>query len=320
MSDEQLGQFCDALAELSEREIARWAPVPDLADVLARARALDPSAVPESWRGVDDDEVVPLSRHRALTQESIDPGLAMFASALHDRVEGELRERGLAEIPTPQRRRRNFRVVGAAVLALAAVLVATLVALPRYLALRDDTNVSQSAVRTLQRATPPDAWRIAPPPPPKPKTIAPPQPEVVPASEPAIAPLEPSTPRLDRRVVLDGLARDAEALWRAGDLAGAEKALRKIIAQAGKSSRAELAYGDLFALARQLRGKDGPVAEWRGYLRRFPHGRFAEDARAGLCGHAEAADDARACWADYLRRHPSGSHAAEARRWIDAPP
>lgn len=317
MSDEQLTSFCDALAELSEREIARWAPVPDLADVLARARAQDPAAVPESWQGIDDDEVVPLSRRRALTQETIDPGLAMFASALHDRVEGELRERGLAEIPTPQRRRRNVRVVGAAVLALAAVLVAAFVALPRYLVARDDGGASQSAVRTLQRATPPDAWRIAPPPPAKPKTITPPQPIEV---APAIAPLEAPTPRPDRRVVLDGLARDAEALWRAGDLAGAEKALRKIVAQGGTSSRAELAYGDLFALSRQLRGKDGPVAEWRGYLRRFPRGRFAEDARAGLCGHAEAADDARACWADYLRRHPSGSHAAEARRWIDAPP
>ncbi|HWB76024.1 MAG TPA: hypothetical protein VG755_13740 [Nannocystaceae bacterium] len=318
MSDEQLAMFSDALAELSEREIARWAPVPDLADVLARARAQDAAAVPESWRGVDDDEVVPLSRRRALTQETIDPGLAMFAGALHDRVEGELRERGLAEIPTPQRRRRNYRVVGAAVLALAAVFVAAFVALPRYLAERDDASVSQ-AVRTLQRATPPDAWRIAPPAPVQPKTIVTPQPiEVAPSLAPA--PLEPNTPRPDRRVVLDGLARDAEAMWRAGDLAGAEKALRKIIAQGGTSSRAELAYGDLFALARQLRGKDGPVAEWRGYLRRFPRGRFAEDARAGLCKHAEAADDARACWADYLRRHPSGSHATEARRWIETPP
>lgn len=324
MSDERdvaLAPWCEALADAVEHDIARWAPVPDLADVLARAREQDPSAVPESWRGEDDDEVVPLSRRRALSQERIDPGLAMFAAALQRSVEGQLRERGLAEIPTPTRARRPVRTYAAAVLALAAVLVLGFVAVPRLVAERsEDGRVTPSAARTVKRVTPPSDWRIAPPPAtarkPVPTRVEPsasvePSPALVPSVVPA---------RPDRRVELDALARDAESLWRAGDLAGAERVLRRIIASAGKSARAELAYGDLFALARQRRGAEGPVAEWKAYLKRFPGGRFAEDARAGLCRHAGGADDARTCWADYLHRHPSGSHAGEARRWSSATP
>jgi len=322
VSDERdvvLAPWCDALADAVEQEIARWAPVPDLADVLARAREQDPSAVPESWHGEDDDEVVPLSRRRALSQERIDPGLAMFAAALHRSVEGELRERGLAEIPAPTRARRPVRTYAAAALALAAVLVAAFVAVPRIVAERSaDDRVTPSAARTVKRVTPASSWRIAPPPA-VPRTPARVEPAPATPPSPTVAPtIAPARP--DRRVELDALARDAESLWRAGDLAGAERVLRRIVATAGKSARAELAYGDLFALARQRRGAAGPVAEWKAYLKRFPRGRFAEDARAGLCKHVGAADDARTCWADYLRHHPSGSHANEARRWSTATP
>jgi len=108
------------------------------------------------------------------------------------------------------------------------------------------------------------------------------------------------------------LEDEAQALWERGELAAAERKLREVLAVAGRSGRAELAFGDLFALVRQLRGADGQVAVWREYLDRFPAGRFADDARAGLC--LRAAGDARGrCWRDYLERHPRGIHQAQAR-------
>jgi hypothetical protein len=325
--DESLGPWCMAAADAIEQEIARWAPVPDLADVLARARAEHPEAVPASWTGNEElDDIVPISRRRALTRELPDAGLAMFATALRGRVEDDLHERGLAEIPVPikprQRQRLRTRTIATAVLALAAVVIATVIGVPRVLMERDHGDTTASAARTLQRATAPGSWRVAPNPTLEPIPVVTPVP-----SEPAVAPeVVPETPSrtsttaAERLALLDALEREADARWRSGDLVAAERLLRKVIARTGKSSRAELAYGDLFALSRQLRGGDGPVAVWREYLRKFPRGRFSEDARAGLCRHAGDAEQTRACWSNYLRLHPGGSHASEARRWTATKP
>jgi hypothetical protein len=116
------------------------------------------------------------------------------------------------------------------------------------------------------------------------------------------------------------LEDEAQALWQRGELAAAEHKLREVVRVAGKSARAELAYGDLFALAGQLRGADGQVALAREYLAAFPRGRFAEDMRAGLCQRA-ALDVRPTCWRDYLENHPAGAHrrAAEAAL-ADGPP
>jgi hypothetical protein len=52
---------------------------------------------------------------------------------------------------------------------------------------------------------------------------------------------------------------------------------------------------------------------WSQYLEVFPKGRFADDARAGLCRHAPT--DARAsCWQQYLDDFPAGTHAHAAER------
>jgi hypothetical protein len=112
---------------------------------------------------------------------------------------------------------------------------------------------------------------------------------------------------------LDELEARAQGLWKAGDLTGAEKLLREVIRRARKGVRVELAYGDLFAIARQRGGASAQVAVWREYLRRSPDGRFADDVQAGLCRHAPSADVAD-CWADYLRARPKGAHAKEARK------
>ena len=133
-------------------------------------------------------------------------------------------------------------------------------------------------------------------------------------------PRRPAAARPEARPAAAGgpsLEDEAQALWERGELAAAERKYREIVDLAGRSARAELAYGDLFALARQLRGADGQADAWREYLARFPAGRFADDARAGLC--ARAAEGARAtCWRDYLERHPTGAHRTQAEAALAA--
>ncbi len=116
---------------------------------------------------------------------------------------------------------------------------------------------------------------------------------------------------------LDALEAEAEDLWRAGDRAGAEALLRKIIRLSRARRRADLAYGDLFTITRQLYGREREAEVWREYLARFPRGRYADDARAGLC-RRESASEARACWSRYMLDFPSGTHRDEAGRTTDA--
>ncbi|MCB9565858.1 MAG: hypothetical protein H6710_01300 [Myxococcales bacterium] len=117
----------------------------------------------------------------------------------------------------------------------------------------------------------------------------------------------------DPAAALRRLEAEAEARWRAGDLAGAESRLRRIIRSADDPQRADLAYGDLFTVTRQLHGRAREAAVWEEYLRRFPRGRYADDARAGLCRRADDAD-ASECWRRYLEAFPRGTHRAEAER------
>jgi hypothetical protein len=123
-----------------------------------------------------------------------------------------------------------------------------------------------------------------------------------PNAEPQRSTVRPSVDQLR------ALAEEAHRLWRAGDRAGAEAKFERIVKLGGRSSAAELAYGDLFALARQLHDAGKQRARWRAYVKRFPKGRFADDARAGLC---RAGGDA-SCWRDYLRDFPRGSYRSEA--------
>ena len=82
------------------------------------------------------------------------------------------------------------------------------------------------------------------------------------------------------------------------------------------SRAAEAAYGDLFALERRLGGD--AVTLWRAYLRQFPRGRYADDARAGVCRREPAADRGQ-CWTEYLAAHPDGAHRREAEQASRAP-
>ena len=157
-----------------------------------------------------------------------------------------------------------------------------------------------------------------------------PEPTIEPTVKPTDAPVALVTPtppadppRTPRRsaptptVPTISLEDDAQTLWQRGELAAAEQKFRAVVRVAGRSPRAELAYGDLFALAGQIRGADGQVALAREYLAAFPAGRFADDMRAGLCQRA-AADARLTCWRDYLERHPAGAHRRPAETALAA--
>lgn len=135
-------------------------------------------------------------------------------------------------------------------------------------------------------------------------------PRTVPTNRRRTAPTEPPEPTLED---------EAQQLWERGELAAAERKYREVVRLAGDGRRAELAYGDLFVLARQMRGADGQTSVWREYLERFPRGRFAEDARGGLCKRATG-DERTACWRAYLTHHPDGTHREQATAAVgDAP-
>ena len=132
---------------------------------------------------------------------------------------------------------------------------------------------------------------------------------------PTPAPAAPAAP--DAEDPLAALDREAQARWQAGDLRGAADRFREVIARAPGSRAAETAYGDLFALERRLGGD--AVGLWRAYLREFPTGRYADDARAGIC-RREPAEQRPACWDAYLADHPAGAHRREAEQSGGATP
>ncbi len=148
-------------------------------------------------------------------------------------------------------------------------------------------------------------------------------PDDAPQDEPAPpqdepAPQDETTPRATPtlRQQLTTLDRDAELALRSGALEEADAAYREIIRRGGRHRLVELAYAERFTLARRAGDQARRLALWREYLRRFPRGRFGEDARAGLCRleSTRAAD----CWRDYLARHPDGTYASQARRALDS--
>ena len=75
----------------------------------------------------------------------------------------------------------------------------------------------------------------------------------------------------------------------------------------------ELAFGDRFTIAHRRGNAKQQVSLWKSYLRRFPTGRLADDARAGLCRHAPPPRRA-GCWREYLRDFPGGAYSEQARR------
>jgi hypothetical protein len=265
--------------------------------------------------------------------------LGPFVAATRRELDRAARRQRSAEIPpAPARPRRAPRVgllVAAAVVLVGAAVVA---------ATRGDfltSGVRASASEAEHHAEPRGPTLVSPRAlvPSRPaRELAPPAstPASTPASEPTVgapaATITGSEPAAAEAVVPDELAPapttrsrpttsaelqqlDAEAQrrWHAGDLAGAEALFLEIVDKGGRTSYAELAFGDLFTLASQAGDARREQQRWKRYLARFPRGRFADDVRAWQCRRATAGD-AVACWDRYLEDWPNGTYRAEARR------
>lgn len=308
-----------ALRSDIELELEHLPGVPDLADVLARARAIDADAVPEGL-GMIDDDADGLS-----DEQPLDAGLAVFAAALRTEIEEDVDDRAMQPSIVPASgasTRQPWGVwVALAAVVLAVIGIATLGPSGEHRQL-EDTPASMAS-KSLGDMAANGAWTQAVEPPPEPivrKRALPSEAVVPPPAEalagPAVETEAPQTwtrvPR-PKRPSLDALEADAMAAWKAGELDRAESLLRTIIRRAGRGTKAELAYADLFALEKQRGGATKQAQVWRQYLRRFPKGRHADDARAGLCMRTSG-EAASTCWSDYLAKHPRGAHVKRAQR------
>lgn len=336
MSDRE-DLFEAMLAEVrgeTERAIAseRRLIAPDFAAVVVAARARDPELVPEA--AVDEANgyapIIELGARVELDGEDLE--LGAWISAARELAEADVGARRLAGVPplpeAPAAAQEAGRPWWATGVAVAAVLVGLAVAVPALLSAFVDGNYREAAnpnqaeyvgperapeggvrlepgsgvvEQTTQEAIQHDA----------PEPSEGPSPVVERDPEPRARERGPSARARQRDRVAE-LDAEAQARWQRGDLAGAEQQFREIIDLAGRSRYADLAYGDLFTLARQRKAVDQERALWAEYLQKFPHGRFADDARAGLCRHASA--DQVGCWEDYLDDFPEGVHTRAARK------
>jgi hypothetical protein len=347
--DPALDGFLHDVTAFVEDDVVR-ANVPwDFAAVLARAHALDPSVV--SAQAVAEAEqaepVISLAQRRSQRVTRDDPELASLVEDVRAANEHDAALRMAAAAGAAPRRATSGATTGrvvALVLALAAALVVGFGVVRGVQVLTEQTDASADAAvhqggpsgEAPERAViddgapqktvsvTPRAPAIAPP-----ETIAPPPDAIleapvatarvskkVPRPAKAATPTEPAPrePSLTERLAaLDG---EAHAAWKSGDFAKAEEKFEDLIALAGTSRLADLAYGDLFTLARRRGDSKREVALWKRYLAAFgtgsARGRFADDARAGLC--RKSASDKPACWRDYLADFPEGSYRAQAER------
>jgi hypothetical protein len=344
--DPALDAWLDDVSAAVEHDVHR-AHVPwDFAAMLARAHALDPAVV--SAQAVADAEqaepVVSLAQRRAVAALGAthdDPAFARLIDDVRAATEHDaaLRMNGVTPLPAPQRQASGpmGRLVVAAV-ALAAAVVLGLGVVEGVHVLRGDDGAPADAAlhqgstrdaapeRAVIDDTPP---RVRPPvvaptePVPldaAPLESAPLDPVVAPAPGATARPTKPRAPKVvppvvrepslaERLAALDG---EAHAAWKANDFSTAEAKFEALIELAGTSRLADLAYGDLFTLARRRGDARREVALWKTYLRVFPAGRFADDAQAGLC--RRDASDRAACWRAYLEAFPEGSYRAQAER------
>ena len=295
--DRELERMRDAAISVADDE-DELPPPGGFADVLVRARALEAEAAP------DDLEPLIVAARRV---------------ALRD-----IEERDAEGLPT-MRRTATSRFAGtAAIVLLAAASALLVIGGLSWIAERNARQSDSQAAMSLGGggvAEGPTEHETES----KPKRGGTPRPNVPAQLEAADtsggaiepAPLEEPS-RVKRSNIeerLRALADAAEVALGRGELQRADDLLAKLVAIGGRHRLVELAYGDRFTIAHR-RGIIGEQTKlWRAYLQRFPRGRFADDARAGLCRHAP--QDARAsCWQRYLDEFPSGAYQAAARRAI----
>ncbi|MCR9161959.1 MAG: tetratricopeptide repeat protein [Nannocystaceae bacterium] len=313
MSDDPLHP--DVCAWLDE---AGSAPVGDFVDVLRRAKALP--GVDLSEQDLEDAEALPTDEAElrarlnfGTLEDFLDDAAAYVADQGHE------------EPPTPNwartERRGGWRWVAAATLVAAAALV--WVVRPLGTAGTRDAGATPSAAADRSFSAEGNDARVVPPrepgPPereamPEPEVV--PEPEVTPEPEAIPEPEEPSTMR--PRQTVAALDAEARAAWKAGDLGRARRLFERVVARAGRSERGDVAYGDLFTLARRQGDSKGLRRYWTRYAKRFPRGRYIDDARAGLC-RAARGDAQRRCWSAYLEARPEGTYRADAEAALRGP-
>ena len=281
---------------------------PDFGDVMARLSARGGEA--------DYEEHVDLGEPPAIVAAACD--------ALRARIEGSLQPRLRAAVVPPSfgDDRSGVRVWGVVVAIAVAALILGWVAVPSLFeglqaasddegslaldeAQRDERGgqvESSEDGSTAQRRVP--ARSVAPKPAPEPTpAVEEQQPETV-AIPDAPAPLRTVRRSVDERIA--ALDARAQAKWKAGDRGGAARDFRKIVKIGGRRKAVELAYAELFALARQQ--GDDLSRLWRAYLRTFPKGRYAAEASAGLCRKAPL-PDREDCWQAHRERFPKAGSA-----------
>lgn len=316
---EELAPFArDAVMRLDEQAAAVR---PDFAAMMARAREI--AAEPQPLA-----RVIPLVAGDADAEsgasEGEDAGLGAFTSALRGQLDAKVNERSLAGIPplVVDRGASRWWAVGGVLAAAAALLLVVFGSRVGTRVEPDGRGVEANAAGTVEVSggaarsvvVPGEAERVgevAPEAAPEaPKDVAAPVEVDVPEDRsPVLGDSSKAKAGRKKSAVGPSLEEEAQALWQRGELAAAEAKLRALVRGGGR--RAELAYGDLFALSRQMYGADGQAKVWREYLQAFPRGRFAEDARAGLCQRAGGGEKA-ACWRGYLEFHPDGAHREQA--------
>ncbi len=310
--------WIDGARDALERRIEATCAQPDFLDMVTRAHALDPQIVPEQMVA-DADGLAPVADiddegGPARQEAALDAWLGDVRAAVERRVD-ERSESPPPQLQRPARDRRALWWLGGAV---AAALALALGLGPLMRAVSEGTaEPSEQAVHLRDAVgTTGSVEHIEPAPPrmetrpsvPREAVVHPPAEVEDEAGDTGTEPRR-GAKREDR---LASLAERAQVHWRAGRREQAQRLFAKIVAEGGRSRAVEMAYADLFTLAHQAGDGGAQRRWWRGYLRRFSRGRFADDARAGLCRTAPSADR-EACWSNYLQDFPRGSFRAEAR-------
>ena len=178
-------------------------------------------------------------------------------------------------------------------------------------------SVSATAVDASSGVTPDDA--IAPQEQPTTEEMPAAEDSLPPGEAQSQLPREVSTPAARRSGAsetgdLRAWTDEANNLWKRGDLAGATHRFEQIARAGRRTMLGELAWGDLFAIDRNIGDASRMIRRWKAYLRRFPRGRFADDARAGLC---RVSTHGKACRDADLRDFAAGFYRHEAEQASD---
>jgi hypothetical protein len=334
MTTDPFSELLDDVVRAVDEDLVADPGCPDFAAVLARAHELDPQRVPAEqvaevaqWAPVVS---IQQGHRRRRTRDDVE--LLAVIEGVRSHVEEDVAQRlgtpplPRATQPSPPRARRVWALVLAAAAALLVVGAGVLQA-GRGRLEPDEPARHEAALIGPAPSSEPSSTAM--PAPRSPEIVPEPSPEVVPepslVSEPSLVPnatptdAAATTPRARSpkrpQPSLEELDTAAHAAWRAGDLPEAERLFRLLAKRAGKDRLGDLAYGDLFTLARQTESPAKEATLWREYLRRFPRGRFADDARAGLCRRDSGPAQAQ-CWQRYLDDMPDGAHRAQAQRAV----